>query len=91
MCKETTTTYALCPCRIPSIDRCPRCPSTGYKQCVDFSTEEEEQEGVCVGLGTCPAGVESRGKEEVEEDGKEVVAGAVDWGEVFGLVGGCGD
>jgi hypothetical protein len=44
-----------------------------------------------VGLGTCPAGVESRGKEEVEEDGKEVVAGAVDWGEVFGLVGGCGD
>jgi hypothetical protein len=91
MCKETTTTYTLCPCRIPSVDRCPRCPSTGYKQCVDFSTEEEEQEGVCVGLGTCPAEVESRGKEEVEEDGKEMVAEAADWGEIFGLVGCCGD
>ena len=44
-----------------------------------------------MGLGTCPAEVESRGKEEAEEDGKEMVAGAVDWGEVFGLVGGCGD
>jgi hypothetical protein len=44
-----------------------------------------------VGLGTCPAAVESRGKEEVEEDGKEMVAEAADWGEVFGLVGCCGD
>jgi len=94
MCKETTTTYMLCPCRVPSVDRCPRCPSAGYKHCVDFCIDEEEQRGVCVGLGACPAETvevessgEGRGKVEVEEIG----LGAIDWGEVFGLVGSSGD
>jgi hypothetical protein len=77
MCKETTTTYKLCPCRIPSIDRCPRCPSTGYKICADYSTAEEQQKGICVGLGTCPAEAEVKiqvkGKEEGER-GKEGVS-----------------
>jgi hypothetical protein len=99
MCKETTTTYTLCPCRVPSVDCCPRCPTTGYNQCVDFSTEEEEQKGVCVGLGTCPAEVEVKSTEEGKGEGKEGKEGkeegpglgAIDWGEVFGLVGSCGD
>lgn len=88
MCKETITTYTLCPCRVPSVDRCPRCPATGYKQCVDFISDEEEQKGICVRLGTCPAEGEAKSSEEGREVREESVGlGAIDWGEVFGLVG----
>jgi hypothetical protein len=72
----------LCPCRVPSVDRCPRCPSTGYQHCVDLSTAEEKQKGFCVGLGACLAGFEGKGKEEgaqVTEDGREVGVRAIDW------------
>jgi hypothetical protein len=88
MCKETTTTYTQCPCRVPSVDRCPRCPRAGYKKCIDFLAEEEEKKGVYVGLGTCPAKYEVR-VSGLKEEGKEddVSLGALDWGEVFGLVG----
>ena len=95
MCKETTTTYTLCACRVPSIDRCPRCSASGYKGCIDFTSEKEEQRGVCVGLGTCPATVGGVAvKEESEGKGgrdEGVGLGAIDWGEIFGLVGSCGD
>jgi hypothetical protein len=88
MCKEITTTYTSCPCRIPSVDCCPRCPKSGYKHCVDFLAEEEETKGVCVGLGTCPAEVEVKFESKDDEKEREWVGlGAIDWGEVFGLVG----
>jgi hypothetical protein len=88
MCKEITTTYTCCPCRIPSVDCCPRCPKSGYGHCVDFLAEEEETRGVCVGLGTCPAEVEVKCESKEKEKEREVVGlGIIDWGEVFGLVG----
>lgn len=58
---------------------------------------EEEQKGTCVGLGTCPAEAEAKIRVKGEEEGevgKEGVGlgfGALGGGEVFGLVGSCGD
>ena len=48
-----------------------------------------------MGLGTCPAAVDvvvpvNEGK-EAEEMNEEVALGAIDWGEIFGLAGSCGD
>lgn len=48
-----------------------------------------------MGLGTCPATVGGVAvKEESEGKGgrdEGVGLGAIDWGEIFGLVGSCGD
>ena len=89
MCKETTTTYTHCTCRVPSVEHCPRYQiKAGYKNCVDFCAEEEEQKGICVGVGTCIAEAEvgSRGSSsEGKQDDDDMGLGAVIWGEVFGL------
>ena len=85
MCTETTTRFTACACRVPSLEPCPRCPSSGYQACIDFQREEEEQKGICVGLGTCPAQCKVTFLESSQVSREEMVGG-IDWGDVFGLV-----
>jgi hypothetical protein len=91
MCKETTTTYTECTCRVPSVEHCPCCPKAGYKKCIDFLTEEKEQKGICVGIGNFPAAAEAKSLESSQNEKHDVASGPIGWGDVFGLVGSTGD
>lgn len=51
MCILTETKYEQCSCICPSVQYCPRCPSSGYKDCVDYKVKSELKEGACVGVG----------------------------------------